>query len=280
MVGKAGFEEAMQGSGNFDVLNSTMTLAKNEKCVRVRSWLACRVVTLWCFFDRKTEMHSKVPGLATLRFWTEFLRKNAKSKVSFLKVCTILLLPWLSKRVCVAAIESSKGQKHGAPRNCYVIFDAIVFLDREKQMPNSKVCICIKATSRILTGTKVYTEAHKIVETALGLLEIEAGPLDHVYARMMHRIVSRLSCGVEVHKLCSTAVECFDLKLSELFSSCEEKKEAPTCSLHFEECLPTSVVIVLEYKDKLLKNFLGCRLWHGISSTDYLEQPTFICFEA
>jgi hypothetical protein len=29
------------------------------------------------------------------------------------------------------------------------------------------------------------------------------------------------------------------------------------CSLHFEECLPTSVVIVLEYKDKLLKNFLA-----------------------
>lgn len=122
------------------------------------------------------------------------------------------------------------------------------------------MCICIKATSRILTGIKVYTEAHKIVETALELLEIEAGPLDHVYARMMRGIVSRLSCGAEVQKLCSTAVECFDLKLSELFSSCEEKKEAPTCSLQFDECLPTSVVIVLEYKGKLLKNFLGCRL--------------------
>ncbi|XP_050894700.1 VIN3-like protein 2 [Lathyrus oleraceus] len=128
----------------------------------------------------------------------------------------------------------------------------------------------------ILTGTKVYTEVHKIVETVLELLENEAGPLDHVYARMTRGIVSRLSCGAEVQKLCSTAVECFDLKFSKLFSSCEEKKEAPTCSLHFEECLPTSVVIVLEYKDKLLKNFLGCRLWHRISSTDYPEQPTFI----
>jgi hypothetical protein len=36
------------------------------------------------------------------------------------------------------------------------------------------------------------------------------------------------------------------------------------------------VVIVLEYKDKLLKNFLGCRLWHGKSTMDYPEQPTFI----
>ncbi|KAI5441973.1 hypothetical protein KIW84_011148 [Lathyrus oleraceus] len=134
----------------------------------------------------------------------------------------------------------------------------------------------ISLAHRILTGTKVYMEMHKIVETALEILEIEAGPLDHVYARLMRGIMSRLSCGAEVQKLCSTAVECFDLKLSELFSSCEEKKEAPTCSLHFEECLPTSVVIVLEYKDKLLKNFLGCRLWHRISSTDYPEQPSFI----
>lgn len=36
------------------------------------------------------------------------------------------------------------------------------------------------------------------------------------------------------------------------------------------------MVIVLEYKEKLLKNFLGCRLWHRISTTDYPEQPTFI----
>ncbi|WJX58033.1 hypothetical protein P8452_43531 [Trifolium repens] len=134
----------------------------------------------------------------------------------------------------------------------------------------------ISLAHRILIGTKVYKEVQRIVETALKLLENEVGPLDHVYARMTRGIVSRLSCGAEVQKLCSTAIECFDLKFSELFSSCAEKKEAPTCSLHFEECLPTSVVIVLEYKDKLLKNFLGCRLWHGKSTMDYPEQPTFI----
>lgn len=36
------------------------------------------------------------------------------------------------------------------------------------------------------------------------------------------------------------------------------------------------MVIVLEYNDNLLKNFLGCRLWHGISAMGYPEQPTFI----
>ncbi|XP_061345757.1 VIN3-like protein 1 [Gastrolobium bilobum] len=129
---------------------------------------------------------------------------------------------------------------------------------------------------KILVGTEVYKEVQKIVESALKLLENEVGPLDHVYARMTRGIVSRLSCGAEVQKLCSTAVECFDSKFSDLFSNCVEKKDAATCSIRFEECLPTSVVIVLEYKDKLLKNFLGCRLWHRISTTDYPEQPTFI----
>ncbi|XP_020235197.1 VIN3-like protein 2 isoform X1 [Cajanus cajan] len=134
----------------------------------------------------------------------------------------------------------------------------------------------ISLAHRILVGTEVYKEVQKIVETALKLLENEVGSLDHVYARMTRGIVSRLSCGAEVQRLCSTAIECFDSKFSDLFSICVEKKDAPTCSIRFEECLPTSVVIVLEYKDKLLKNFLGCRLWHRISTMDYPEQPTFI----
>ncbi|TKY56339.1 VIN3 protein 2 [Spatholobus suberectus] len=134
----------------------------------------------------------------------------------------------------------------------------------------------ISLAHRILVGTEVYKEVHKIVETALTLLENEVGSLDDVYARMTRGIVSRLSCGAEVQRLCSTALECFDSKFSDLFSVCVEQKDAPACSVRFEECLPTSVVIVLEYKDKLLKNFLGCRLWHRISTMDYPEQPTFI----
>ncbi|KAH1095136.1 hypothetical protein GYH30_040437 [Glycine max] len=134
----------------------------------------------------------------------------------------------------------------------------------------------ISLAHRILVGTEVYKEVQKIVETALKLLENEVGSLDHVYASMTRGIVSRLSCGAEVQRLCSSALECFDSKFSGLFSICVENKDAPTCSIHFEECLPTSVVIVLEYKDKLLKNFLGCRLWHRISTIDYPEQPTFI----
>ncbi|GAU43136.1 hypothetical protein TSUD_348570 [Trifolium subterraneum] len=50
-------------------------------------------------------------------------------------------------------------------------------------------------------------------------------------ARMTRGIVRRLSCGAEVQKLCCTSIECFDLKFSELFSSCAEKKEAPSCHM-------------------------------------------------
>ncbi|QCE00738.1 VIN3-like protein 2 isoform X2 [Vigna unguiculata] len=134
----------------------------------------------------------------------------------------------------------------------------------------------ISLAHRILVGTEMYKELQKIVETALKLLENEVGSLDHVYARMTRGIVSRLSCGAEVQRLCSTAIECFDSKFSDLFSVSVVKKDAPTCSIRFEECLPSSVVIVVEYNDKLLKNFLGCRLWHRVSTTDYPEQPTFI----
>ena len=86
----------------------------------------------------------------------------------------------------------------------------------------------ITLAHRILIGTEVYKEVQKIVETALKLLDNEVGPLDHVCASMTRGIVSRLSCGAEVQKLCSKAIECFDSKFSDLFYNCVEKKEAPS----------------------------------------------------
>lgn len=86
----------------------------------------------------------------------------------------------------------------------------------------------ISLAHRILVGTEMYKELQKIVETALKLLENEVGSLDHVYARMTRGIVSRLSCGAEVQRLCSAAIECFDSKFSDLFSVSVEKKDAPS----------------------------------------------------
>ncbi|KAJ7965825.1 VIN3-like protein 2 [Quillaja saponaria] len=100
------------------------------------------------------------------------------------------------------------------------------------------LCQRISLAHKILIGTEVYKEVHKTVETAVQLLNSEVGPPDQV---------------------------------------CSEEKEGPICSIHFEESSPTSVVVVLEYEDHLLKNFLGCRLWHRMSTMkEYPEQPTFI----
>lgn len=49
------------------------------------------------------------------------------------------------------------------------------------------------------------------------------------------------------------------------------------CLIRFEESFPTSVTIILEYDDTVLKDISGCRLWHRKSSvTDYPEKPTYI----
>lgn len=138
------------------------------------------------------------------------------------------------------------------------------------------LCSRIYLAHRILLGTEVYKEVHKIVEAALKLLNNEVGPQDQECLRMTRGIVNRLSCGAEVQKLCSYAVELFDSMFPNLYPYSVEKKDAPTCTIRFEECLPTSVVIVLEYEDHLLKDFLGCRLWHRTSALGYSEQPTFI----
>lgn len=49
------------------------------------------------------------------------------------------------------------------------------------------------------------------------------------------------------------------------------------CRIRFEEYSPTSVVVVLEYDDHLIKGFAGCHLWHRKSSMkNYPEKPSFI----
>ncbi|GAU48575.1 hypothetical protein TSUD_369450 [Trifolium subterraneum] len=79
-------------------------------------------------------------------------------------------------------------------------------------------------------------EANDIAE-AVGREAAEM--INQVFDRMTRGIVRRLSYGAEVQKLCSTSIECFDLKFSELFSSCAEKKEAPRSSRQFGQIKTT-----------------------------------------
>lgn len=52
------------------------------------------------------------------------------------------------------------------------------------------------------------------------------------------------------------------------------------CEILFEDSSPTSVMVVLRYDDRLLKDFLGCRLWHrNANEEDYQDQPSFIALK-
>ncbi|KAH7567655.1 hypothetical protein ACOSQ2_010641 [Xanthoceras sorbifolium] len=136
------------------------------------------------------------------------------------------------------------------------------------------LCLRISLAHKILLRTEQYKEVQKKVETALCILTSEVGPLNLLCTKMARGIVNRLSCGAEVQKLCASAVEAFD---SMFVADHVKKKEPASCQIRFEESSPTSVTIVLEYDDTILKDVSGCRLWHCKSGVnDYPDKPTYI----
>lgn len=139
------------------------------------------------------------------------------------------------------------------------------------------LCLRVSLSHKILKETEEYKELLKIVESCVKTLENEVGPLELVAEKMDRLIVNRLSCGTEVQKLCTYAVEVFDSMSSFPWSSYMDQKKAPTCRIRFEESSPNSVIIVLEYEDHLFEKFLGCRLWHRKSTgKEYPEEASSI----
>ncbi|KAF8404716.1 hypothetical protein HHK36_009605 [Tetracentron sinense] len=139
------------------------------------------------------------------------------------------------------------------------------------------LCLRISLSRKILKGTERYKELQRIVAVAAKKLKKEVGPLDRVCAKMARGIVNRLPCGAEVQKLCASAIEALDFMLSDPNPDHKDVKGPPTCCIRFKEVSMNSVVIVLEYEDKLFEDFLSCRLWHRRSTVmDYPEKPTCI----
>jgi hypothetical protein len=63
----------------------------------------------------------------------------------------------------------------------------------------------------MVKGSDHYKEIASIISSAVKTLEKEVGgALDQVSAIMGRGIVNRLSCGAEVQKLCSNALEIVD----------------------------------------------------------------------
>lgn len=77
------------------------------------------------------------------------------------------------------------------------------------------LCHRIYVSYQLLEGTSCHTELHNIIQDAKAKLECEVGPLDGMSAKMARGIVSRLSGGSNILKLCSLAIQ----KVDELLSS-------------------------------------------------------------
>ncbi|KAF6143543.1 hypothetical protein GIB67_029712 [Kingdonia uniflora] len=139
------------------------------------------------------------------------------------------------------------------------------------------LCYRIFLSRKILRGTEHYQILHRIVNKAAKELIKEFGPLDRVSTEMGRGIVIRLACVAEVQKLCTSAIEAIDSMFSGTSPRHVDLKEQLSCKIRFEEASPISLVMVLAYEDKLLEQFLGCRIWHRSSNMAYYpENPTCI----
>ncbi|KAF9608647.1 hypothetical protein IFM89_010431 [Coptis chinensis] len=138
------------------------------------------------------------------------------------------------------------------------------------------LCQRISLGHEILKGTEKYKELQSIVDTIVKKLKSEVGPIDRVSSEMARGLVSRLSCGAEVQQLCTSSIEISSSLLPEMCPDQTDNEGRLRCNILFEEVSPVSVVLVLEYGDKLLVDFLGCRIWHRKYAVDYPEKPTYI----
>nr|XP_043615973.1 VIN3-like protein 2 [Erigeron canadensis] len=139
------------------------------------------------------------------------------------------------------------------------------------------LCLRVSLSHKILEGTVKYQKLLSIVESAAKILESEVGPIGLASVKMDRRLVSRLSCSMEVQKLCSFAIQAYDSSFSNSTLNHLQPNRTPTCRISFEESTPTSVTIVLDYEPHLFEEFFGCRIWHRKSTLNtYPKEATYI----
>lgn len=134
------------------------------------------------------------------------------------------------------------------------------------------LCYRISLAQRLLNGTEQFKEPHDIVLQAARKLEEEVGPINGVSSKMARGIVSRLSTGLEVQKLCALASEKAEALVSMVSSPGKDlplraENSLPTaCAIQFEDILPTSLVVLLEEIDpKSSQDVIGYKLWQRTS---------------
>lgn len=142
------------------------------------------------------------------------------------------------------------------------------------------LCYRISLSRRLLSGTVQYKELYVIVDRAARKLEEEVGPVGGVSSKMARGIVSRLSTGLEVQKLCALAIEKADEQLSRISQSGtnlqlrEDLVPIPP-SIQFEDVSSTSMYVVLSEVDlKSSEEVTGFELWHRkVEERTYRGEP-------
>ncbi|KAF0927950.1 hypothetical protein E2562_037053 [Oryza meyeriana var. granulata] len=139
------------------------------------------------------------------------------------------------------------------------------------------LCHRIYLSYRLLEGTSCLKELHGIIEDAKAKLESEVGPLDGMSAKMARGIVSRLSAGSDLQKLCSLGIERADELLSSLDLHLRDSLPA-ACRFKFVDITSSSVVIILkETPLPSSDNIRGYKLWYWKSREEpSMEEPVVL----
>ncbi|OEL21369.1 VIN3-like protein 1 [Dichanthelium oligosanthes] len=130
------------------------------------------------------------------------------------------------------------------------------------------LCQRIYLSYRLLEGTSHFKELHAIVEDAKAKLESEVGPLDGMSAKNARGIVSRFSAGIDVQKLCSTAIQRADEWLSSPDLHLQDSLPA-ACRFRFLDITSSSLVVILK-ETSSSDTIKGYKLWYWNSR----EQPS------
>ncbi|XP_047950083.1 VIN3-like protein 2 isoform X1 [Salvia hispanica] len=138
------------------------------------------------------------------------------------------------------------------------------------------LCYRLSLCQKILAGTKLYHNLCAYVDEAVSKLEEDVGPLTGLPVKKARGIVNRLSSGLEIQKLCASAVESLDIMLSErAFVTPSNCNALAGNLLQFQETRSSSVALILNSDDSSLGNVVGYMLWHRkAEDKDYPSEPT------
>ncbi|CAL4971405.1 unnamed protein product [Urochloa decumbens] len=142
------------------------------------------------------------------------------------------------------------------------------------------LCHRIFLSHKILFSTVKYSVLHEIVDTALKKLEAEVGPISGS-PNMGRGIVSRLTAGAEVQKLCAQAINAMESMFSGSATASRIQRPCMVSPnfIKFEVITQTSVAVFLDLDQcpKLAQEATSFNLWHRVAVTEsYLLNPTGI----